>query len=74
MHLNLQYLHGNPTAAAAVSQHFQFFKTTSDTKFEVPHTVSTSPYHSSPECTLVADTFLAGPAENTELLMMVFTP
>lgn len=33
-----------------------------------------SPYHSSPKCTLVADTLLAGPAENTELLMMVFTP
>lgn len=52
-------------------------KPLSDTKFEVPHTVcipALSPYHSSPKCTLVADTLLAGPAENTELLMMVFTP
>lgn len=49
-------------------------KPLSDTKFEVPHTMSISPYHSSPKCTLVADTLLAGPAENTELLMMVFTP
>ena len=31
-------------------------------------------YHASPKSTLVADALLTGPAEHTELLMVVFTP
>lgn len=31
-------------------------------------------HHASPQGTLVADAFLAGPAENTQLLVVVFTP
>lgn len=31
-------------------------------------------YHASPQSTLVADALLTGPAEHTELLMVVLTP
>lgn len=33
-----------------------------------------SPYHAAPKRTLVTDTLLAGPAEDTELLMVILTP